>query len=287
MYKQIVCIYPLLLIYQMEEFTMNSTKKMKRILAMCVSVMIVITALLPVGIMNVFAQTSGMDILLVVDDTGSMKQTDPGKLTQQAIQKFVDVLPSGVDFKLGVATYSDKIEASLELGHSADEIKEFANTKITQNGDFTDAAVGINWAMEQFEKYSDATRKKAIILIGDGENDYGNTTEAASNQMLADAIAKAEAQNIEIYTMAINPKSAEFRQYFADVASRTKGKSYEPADANAVEDDIKDILPGSILCPLDIFSLTSNGCSVENTTFRCSIFLSLNSFLTTFANGHV
>ena len=52
-------------------------------------------------------------------------------------------------------------------------------------------------------------------------------------------------------------------------------------------DDINDMLPGSILCPLVIFSLTSNGCSVENTTFKCSIFLSLNSFLITFASGHV
>lgn len=221
---------------------MNSTKKMKRILAMCVSVMIIIAALLPMGMISAFAQASGMDILLVVDDTGSMKYTDPGKLTQQAIQKFVDVLPSGVDFKLGVATYSDKIEKERALGHTPEEIKQFAETEITQSGDFTDAAVGINWAMEQFEQFSDASRKKAIVLVGDGENDYGNTSEAASNKMLEEAIAKAESENIEIYTMAINPKSAEFRQYFADVAAKTKGKAYEPADAAAVEDDMKEIM---------------------------------------------
>ncbi len=239
---------------------MNRTRKSSRLLVGILSLMLMLSMMMPFTQMSVLAAGDGMDVILVVDDTRSMLETDPNKLSSVAINKFVEKLPSGADIRLGITTYSvDVMPGSLELGQNADAIKNFSNTNITQGGKGTDAAVGLNWAVKQLESKSDNTRRKAIILIGDGENSYivnnqAVRTDAESNNMLNTAIATAQSKGIEVYTLAMNPTADNFRQYFANIASSTGGKSYEPKtpeDLDGIMDEIFTTLTGADITKAD------------------------------------
>lgn len=233
---------------------MNYAKKTGRLLVGIMSLLVIIPMIMPFIQTRVLAADDGMDVILVVDDTRSMQDTDPNKLSSVAINKFVEKLPSGADIRLGITTYSiDVMPGSLELGQNADAIKNFSNTNITQGGRGTDAAMGLDWAVKQLETKSDDTRRKAVILIGDGENSYivNNQTvrtEADSDNILKAAVASAQSKGIEVYTLAMNPTADNFRQYFADIASSTGGKSYEPKtpdDLDGVMDEIFTALTGA------------------------------------------
>ena len=239
---------------------MIQMKNAKRGFAAIMCIMLMFTMILPFTSMIAFAAGDGMDVILVVDDTRSMLETDPNKLSSVAINKFVEKLPAGADIRLGITTYSvDILPGSLELGQNADSIKNFSNTNITQGGKGTDAAVGLNWAVNQLETKSDDTRRKAIILIGDGENSYivnnqAVRTDADSNNMLNAAIATAQSKGIEVYTLAMNPTADNFRQYFANIATSTGGKSYEPKtpeDLDGIMDEIFTTLTGADITKAD------------------------------------
>ena len=239
---------------------MNQKKKPGRLIFGLTSLIMIISIMLAAVQITAFAADDGMDVILVVDDTRSMQETDPNKLSSVAINKFVEKLPSGADINLGITTYSvDVLPGSLELGQNADAIKNFSKTNITQDGKGTDAAVGLNWAVNQLETKSADNRRKAIILIGDGENSYIVNNQAVrsdsdSKNMLNAAIAAAQSKGIEVYTLAMNPAADNFRQYFANIASSTNGKSFEPKtpeDLDGIMDEIFTTLTGADITEAD------------------------------------
>lgn len=220
----------------------------KKLLAVLACFIMLFSAIIPLGTVNVSADTPALDIIFAIDDTRSMQTTDPTKLSAIAINKFVDILSasSNIDVRLGITTYSINVMSNLSLGQTGETIKNFANTVITQNGRGTDAATGLNWAVNELVTKGEDSRNKAIILIGDGENSYvseGVTvrSDAESNAIRDAAIANAASKNIKVYTLAINPTAENFRQYFSNIAAQTNGKSYEPktpADLDSVLNDI-------------------------------------------------
>ena len=210
---------------------MNQTSKAKRFLAFMLCMALTFTIVMPLASLFVQAAPASAvkaDIVLVVDDTRSMQDTDPDKLSAIAIKKFVEKIPSNFEPRLGITTYSVDVMNSLELGRTPEEIKTFADEKITQDGRGTDAAMGINWAMNEFEERGDAAANaKVIVLIGDGENSFTVNnrevrTAEESNAVLEEAVQKAVDKGIKVYTLAINPTADDFRQYFQDIAEDRK-----------------------------------------------------------------
>lgn len=229
---------------------MNQTSKAKRFLALMLCMALTFTIVMPLASLFVqAAPTSGIkaDIVLVVDDTRSMQDTDPDKLSAIAIKKFVEKIPSNFEPRLGITTYSIDVMSSLELGQDPQTIKDFADNSINQDGRGTDAAMGVEWAINEFEQRGDANANaKVIVLIGDGENSYvvnnqNVRTPEESDGILEAAVQKAVDKGIKVYTLAINPTADNFRQYFQNIADTTGGKSYEPQTAADVDTNMDDI----------------------------------------------
>ena len=224
---------------------MNFLKKTKGIFATAIIVVMMFAFMIPLASINVYAETSTIDVVLVIDDTGSMKDNDPEFLAGLAVRKFADFVnseSSEIDVRFGIATYSHEImDGALALGQTAEKIREFSTENITQSGLYTDAAVGVKWAVDQLK--SGETEKKAIILIGDGANDLEGAPrtydESASD--LETALQDAKSNDIEIYTLAINPQSEEFKKYFSDIADQTGGKAYLPKTAADIDEFMKEI----------------------------------------------
>lgn len=231
---------------------------------------------------NATSQLNTTDIIFVIDDSASMRSTDPTKLSALAIQKFVEKLPDDGNIRLGIVTYSDVVVASIGLDYNQSEaIQAFANNQINQNEDWTDAAVGLSWAVNEFEQSSDDSSNKTIILIGDGMNDWSTSTysasEDASNDSLAASIKGINAQGIAIYALALNARTSgpsaggmmpnqgnnqggqmtpggvqtggdpaagfsDFGEYFSYIAQETGGVSEEPQSAEDINTVMSSII---------------------------------------------
>ncbi|MBE7037103.1 MAG: VWA domain-containing protein, partial [Ruminococcaceae bacterium] len=234
---------------------MNCVKKSKRIFSLLVCFMLIMSMMLPLMGVIASAASNKLDIIFVIDDTRSMKETDPDKLCSVAVKKFMDKMSTGADVRFGIATYSVFVEDNLAFPQEQAAIEEFANSKIDQgdknndgvydaadgdDGKGTDAAVGLEWAMNQLESSNDPDRAKAVILVGDGANSFARNgadvrTEDESNATLQAAIQKAQGKGIQVYTLAINPTAENFRQYFENIATQTSGTAYEPKNVDEVD----------------------------------------------------
>jgi len=237
---------------------MNKTKRMLKVITSIVCIAMIAALLMPLTSFAADNANSGTDIILVVDDTGSMKFSDPQKLSAEAIRKFVDCLPSNGNIRLGIATYAIEImptpislgnvdDAVANFASNRDAIKKFANNNITQAGKGTDAAKGIKWAVDELMK-DGSGRKKAIILIGDGDNsfevDYKEVRKSSESDAMRDAaIQNAKDKGIVVYTIAINnnAKSDTFKKYFEHIANFTNGKPYEVKSIEQIDPTMKEI----------------------------------------------
>ena len=155
--------------------------------------------------------TSGVDVILVIDTSGSMKGQPLAAATAAAL-RFVTSLPN--DIRVGVMTFSDQpdVLASLSADHSfaLDSLGRLTASGETALYDAAVAATGM---------FHDANQRN-IVLLSDG----GDT---ASKLGLNDAIRAAKRQDASFFTVGLT--SGEFDEDALRRLARSTGGTYSPA----------------------------------------------------------
>ncbi len=184
-----------------------------------------------------------LDVIFVIDDTGSMEQNDPGHLCTKAVMQFVDLLPDDSS-QVGVVTYSVGVEKQLKpILITADndakaKIKSFIKKSIQQDGAYTDIASGLVAGKKLLDQFKRSNAQPLIILISDGENDLGkNRTQAQSDADLK----KVLQSDYPVYTIGLGDKSQSYRMYLSGIANETDGQAYFPKSEKELPTLVKDI----------------------------------------------
>lgn len=163
------------------------------------------------------SQMTGLDIVFVIDSSGSMSWNDPSGIRKSAAKQFVD--------KMGEHDRA----AIVDLDSSASLLIGFTNVKIDLNGkidrinDSGGTSIGraVNLAIQQFTNtsYTRTDAFKYIILLTDGQGDYNNqyTQNAADN-------------DIVIYTIGLGSDVDE--NLLKNIADATKGKYFFATQAD-------------------------------------------------------
>ena len=163
------------------------------------------------------SQMTGLDIVFVIDSSGSMSWNDPSGIRKTAAKQFVD--------KMGEHDRA----AIVDLDSSASLLIGFTNVKIDLNGkidrinDSGGTSIGraVNLAIQQFTNtsYTRTDAFKYIILLTDGQGDYNNqyTQNAADN-------------DIVIYTIGLGSDVDE--NLLKNIADATKGKYFFATQAD-------------------------------------------------------
>ena len=157
------------------------------------------------------SSTSGVDIILVIDTSGSMKGQPLAAATAAAL-RFVTSLPK--DIRVGVMTFADrpKVLASLSADHS---FAMNALGTLTASGETAlfDAAVASTGMFHE-------ANQRNVILLSDG----GDT---ASKLSLQDAVRSATEDDVSFFTVGLT--SGEFDEKSLKELSGKTGGSYAPA----------------------------------------------------------
>ena len=202
------------------------------------AIFLTISLLITLCCIHAFADgtTQHVDVVLVIDDTNSMKQNDQERIAAQAIKKFSDRLASSGD-QVGIVTYSIQIleEYPLTLiqgDTQINDIKNFADTKITQSGSWTDISVGLKRAVEMIEADKNPNNKQAIIVVSDGENELsGDRTAAKSYADLEYAIDSG----IPIHVIGVSIDDADVEKYLSDIGENSTGSYHFASTGNDLD----------------------------------------------------
>lgn len=224
-------------------------KPKEKILFQVIVILTVVIYCFPVNIMANTGQSSGMDAILVLDLSGSMKQTDPEKVALEGAKLFIDMMASSGS-RAGFVAFTDKIVQTYNLStiSSVDDKKNIKDAIdiLDYSGD-TDIGAAANKAIQMLEEASDVGNKKMILLFTDGETDLPKgvpsetEAEAVSFEQANATIASAEAEGIPIYTVGLNANGQVDTALITNMANSTGAKNNIVTSASELPAIFNDI----------------------------------------------
>jgi Mg-chelatase subunit ChlD len=190
-----------------------------------------------------------LDVVFVVDVSGSMKSNDPGGIALDMVKAFVDTVHIQ-NIRVGFVAYNDMIVSSLspisitEIA-SRNNLKELIDQTVYSGN--TDIGLGLMSAYQSMPK--EEGRNRIIVLISDGESDLrgsntGRTIEK-SNQDLFLAVDKCIEEEVPIYTIAFGNYDGS-KVMLEDIAKRTGASTYLAASPELIIEVLYDILGNNL-----------------------------------------
>lgn len=124
-----------------------------------------------------------LDVVFVIDSSGSMSSSDPKLKRKEVVNKFIDKLtPSDRAAILIFDNYSKKL---CDFTSNKDDLKK-SISNLNNYGGGTNLSSGISAALDMFD-YSEENKKiKSIVFLTDGSGSYSNTytTKAKDNEVI-------------------------------------------------------------------------------------------------------
>ncbi len=155
----------------------------------------------------------GYAVRIVIDTSGSMKQTDPKNLRVPALKLLVNLLPDGSE--AGVWLFDSKPEELVPAGPVNPEWKKQATqaaNRIHSNGAFTNIEAALSEAAAGWLPPAEPGPRRRLILLTDGKVDVSKNPgeNAASREALLNRLTPALQQaGIEVYTIALSSQADE------------------------------------------------------------------------------
>jgi Mg-chelatase subunit ChlD len=166
-----------------------------------------------------------MDVVLVIDSSGSMQKTDPLSLRVPAAKLFLSLLDESD--RAGIVSFSDKgyVLSDLEYVNSQENKEKLfsAADRISADGLYTNLFEAFNSGYAALSLHKESGREKIIILLSDGIMDVGNLDQ---DKRLTDTLENTltetlRKEHIRVYTIAFTEHSD--RKLLEMISKRTKG----------------------------------------------------------------
>lgn len=229
--------------------TKNFPFKIILFLAVVVFFFVCMSYLLEVFAISYASETeeNGWDIVLVIDTSVSMKNTDPDRLALEASKLFIDMLEK-TDSRVAIVPFSDEIGevipfTKVNLAESKESIKSAIDV-LKYNGKWTDIGLALNRGYKIFNQDNDSGNQKVMVLFTDGNIELLGSLRTAL-QSFDDTLKiakKAEEENIPIYTIGLNSNNRVDKELITLLADQTNGKKYIVNSAKSLSSVFTDII---------------------------------------------
>jgi pSer/pThr/pTyr-binding forkhead associated (FHA) protein len=194
-----------------------------------------------------------VDVMLVLDNSGSMKQNDPKRLLKQAVTEFASNLPA--QSQVGIVLFDQRVDVIQGLTKVSDTgfQSELAQSlsRVDYSGKWTDIPGGIERAIYTLNHDGRPDALHAIVFFTDGIIETGNSAKdlERSKWLREDLAAEAKQRGIRIFGVAFT--EASDYELIQSVAQTTGGEHYrvlKPSDIAGTFGEIsKKILEPSSL----------------------------------------
>ncbi len=205
--------------------------------------MIILTVFSHSSVFVLAQNNADRDIMLVLDNSGSMRQNDPGFLTKKVVSDFVAGLPSSA--QAGIVIFDERVDLAVPLSPLASDNARQKITsslsRVTFSGKLTDSPAGIERAMYELKSKGRKDAAKVIIFMTDGIVDTGDKTRDVERAkwLREDLSTESNKLGIRIFGIAFTDK-ADF-QLIQALGERTGGGYFRAATADDISGIFKEI----------------------------------------------
>ncbi len=188
-------------------------------------------------------QDSAMDLVFVIDNSGSMRKNDPKFITPEVVSTFVEQLPKNA--QVGMVLFDQQarlLTPMTPLDYPRDRQQVIDSLrKIDYKGLFTNTPIGIERALYELKTNGRTESQKGIIFITDGIVDTGDPTKdrELTQWLKEDITAKCKQEGIRIFGIALT-EQADFSLIQA-LASRTNGEYFRTFVAGEISGVLQQI----------------------------------------------
>ena len=174
---------------------------------------------------------TGVEVVLVIDDSGSMTWSDSENQRLAVAQNLIDKLPE--NSKVGIVKFSSSTTILTgALTSDKEEAKSYLTTNYFISFGGTWMYEAINRSFSLYED-TDDTKLKMMVVLSDGET--------ADAYMHSRVIETAKSANIKIYTVGLGSSTEYFTSYLKPLADQTAGAFYLASNADQLAAIYQDI----------------------------------------------
>ncbi|MGH8616045.1 MAG: FHA domain-containing protein [Gammaproteobacteria bacterium] len=181
---------------------------------------------------------SPTEIVLVLDNSGSMKKNDPRFLTKEMVVQFIKGWP---DEARGSVVIFDKHIRTISL-ESRDSVDL---TQLNYRGLLTNIPAAVQWAIQELQLNGRSGAARSIVLLTDGVIDTGTRARdlEVTRWLRAQLASDAASTGIRIFTVALGTGSDS--QMLQELAQRTGGRFFwapQAKDLSGIFAQVSDAL---------------------------------------------
>ncbi|MEM7563638.1 MAG: vWA domain-containing protein, partial [Pseudomonadota bacterium] len=152
------------------------------------------------------------DFRVVIDVSGSMKQTDPQNLRVPALKLINGLIPAGS--RAGVWTFGRYVNMSVKWGKVDEKWRKRADQgadEIHSNALLTNIESALTRASVGWDKPDPSTRR-VLLLLTDGQVDVSKNAEknaASRDRVLSQSLKKLKAAAVQVHSIALSGETDE------------------------------------------------------------------------------
>lgn len=248
----------------------------------------------PVSIPN-----EGRDLMIAVDLSGSMKQSDMQingrQVNRLVMTKFVlkDFIERRIGDRLGLILFADTAYLQAPLTFDRNTVATLLNeSALGLVGEKTAIGDAVGLAVKRFDEKENSNR--VLILLTDGQNTAGNITPEQANELAIDKGITiytigvgADAQQVDSFfgRRTINPSQDLDEKMLTELAESTGGQYFRARDTDAMQaiyktlDELEPIEgEGQKLRPLSALFYLPLGLAILLSALYCFLYLLIQAF---------
>jgi Mg-chelatase subunit ChlD len=185
------------------------------------------------------------DVVLTLDNSGSMKNNDPSRLMPTAVMALADRLPT--DSRLSVVAFDSTARLAIPLANVADSGFRAALGRaldgLDYRGKWTDIPGAIERALYELREHGRPGARRVLILFTDGVVDLGDPqrNRSRANWLTSELVPEAKQDNVMIFGIAFTDQ-ADF-ELIQTISRNTEGthfRIYSAPDISGVFRQVTD-----------------------------------------------
>jgi len=199
---------------------------------------------------SAFDSAAPVEVVFVLDNSGSMREHDPSFRTRDAVLDFTDALATrareqSFEARIAVLLFDEDVTLALPLtplSASPRALLAPALAALDYSGLRTRSAEGIERALYSLRASARPDARQAIVLLTDGKVDTGDPARdrEASAWLRGELASEARERGIQIFGLAFTER-ADY-QLLQSVARQTDADYYRALEANELSDIAARIL---------------------------------------------
>lgn len=182
-----------------------------------------------------------LDVVLLVDSSGSMLVTDPQNLSREGSRLFVSLLDEADHISL--VTFDRTPMEKFPLGKVNREAFERTLIGLESRGRYTDLGLAIEKAGEILDRGARSDSSKVIVLLSDGRFDPHpdrGSVATLSLSLLEGTLPAMLSKGIRVHTLSFSPQAD--KKFLEKIALKTGGLYWHTPTAEDIHESFVELL---------------------------------------------